>query len=276
LDENEGIPDYAASLASYHAAFAPELREMIEALPIGRGARVLDVACGDGTYSRLLAGRVGEEGSVWGIDLAPDYLDLASRQGRTGPSPDRVRYAVADLARLPFATGTFDLAWCAQSFYSLPDPVAALRALAALVRPGGVVAVLESDTLHQVLLPWPIDVELALRSAELLGFVRDSNQPRKFYVGRRLRTLFEAAGLRDVRRRCWSIVRSAPLDACTRLFLVGYLHELERRCAADLGPELARKVRPYLDPDSESYLPDRGDLDLTVVEHVVWASCSNP
>jgi ubiquinone/menaquinone biosynthesis C-methylase UbiE len=272
LAKPEGIPEYAATLAAYHAAFAPELRSMVESLPIPSGGRVLDLACGDGSFTQLLAGRVAEAGLVCGVDLASDYLKLAKALAASGPSSRRFAFAVGDLARLPFRPGAFDLVWCAQSFYSLPDPVGALRVLAGLVKAGGIVAVLESDTFHQVLLPWPIEVELALRRAELAAFVASADQPRKYYVGRRLRQVFEAAGLRGVRRRCWSLERAAPLDSSTRAFLEAYLHELGGRCGPHLSPDEARMVRPYLDPGSKDYLPSRGDLDFSVVEHVVWAT----
>lgn len=276
MSQLDGIPEYAAALAAYHAAFAPELRGMIDSLPIGQGGRVLDLACGDGSYASLLAGRVGSSGLICAVDLAPDYLKLAADRSRSGPAPDRVGFAVADLDHLPFEPASFDLAWCAQSFYSLPDPVGALKTLAGLVRPGGVVAVLESDTVHQVLLPWPIEVELTVRTAEFAAFAAETRRPQKYYVGRRLRLVFEEAGLRDVRRTCWSMVRSAPLDDCTRAYLVAYLQELERRIAPHLAPEAARAVRPYFDPDSEEYLPDRRDLDFTVLEHFVRAGPPSP
>ena len=49
-----------------------------------------------------------------------------------------------------------------------------MRRMVRLARPGGTVAVLEDDSLHQVLLPCPVEVELALRAAELKGFVGES------------------------------------------------------------------------------------------------------
>ncbi len=86
---------------------------------------------------------------------------------------------------MPFAPASFDVVWCAQSLFSLPEPLAAVTRMAELAKPGGLVAVLEDDTLHQVLLPWPIDVELAVRTAEWAALVDQSAHPRKFYVGRR-------------------------------------------------------------------------------------------
>lgn len=272
MGDRDEVPAYVSALATYHAAFAPELREMVASLPVAAGSRVLDVACGDGTYSRWLAPRVGDVGGVWSVDLASDYLDLARRATHAGPAPDRILFCVADLRRLPFAPAAFDVVWCAQSLYSLADPVATLRRMADAARAGGIVAVLESDTLHQVLLPWPIEVELAVRGAELVGFAEESEAPRKFYVGRRLRQVFEAAGLRDVRRRTWAIDRQAPLDAPTRAFLAEYLRELHQRVRPHLPPSHAAKAERLLDPDSPDYLPDWPDLAFTVIEHVVWGA----
>lgn len=266
----EAVPDYAAEMAAYHAAFATELRAMVAELPIAAGARVLDLASGDGTYTRWLAPRVGEGGGVWSVDLSAGYLELARRAAARGPAPGRVLFSVADLGRLPFDDGAFDLAWCAQSLFSLPDPAEALRALSRVVRPGGVVAVMESDTLHHVLLPWPIEVELALRAAELAGFAEESGRPRKFYVGRILHQVFEAAGLRDCRRRTWAIDRRAPLDAPTRAFLAEYLRDLRDRARPHLAPEMAARSDRLLGPGSPESLIDRPDLAFTVVEHVVW------
>jgi ubiquinone/menaquinone biosynthesis C-methylase UbiE len=269
-DVGESVPDYAAEMAAYHAAFAPELRAMVAELPIAAGARVLDLASGDGTYTRWLAPRVGEGGGVWSVDLSAGYLDVARRAAASGPAPGRVLFSVADLERLPFDDGSFDLAWCAQSLFSLPDPVEALRVLSRVVRPGGIVAVLESDTLHQVLLPWPIEVELSLRAAELADLAETSDRPRKFYVGRGLRQVFEAAGLRDCRRRTWAIDRQAPLDPPARAFLAEYLRDLHARARPRLAPEMAERSDRLLDPGSPEFLLDRPDLALTIVEHVVW------
>lgn len=264
-----GVPEYATTLAAYHAAFAPELRAMVASLPIAEGDRVLDMACGDGTYVGWLARRVGPDGLVVGVDVAPRYLDVA----REAPRPDgvlgRFGFVAATLDELPFEDGTFDLAWCAQSLFSLPEPVAAVRALTRVVRPGGVVAVLEDDTLHQVLLPWPVELELAVRRAELVGFVEESRRPRKFYIGRRLRGVFEAAGLVDCRRRTWAADRQAPLGPAERAYFAGYLADLRDRAAPHLEPATLEALDRLLDPGTDEPLLDRPDLNVTTITHVM-------
>jgi ubiquinone/menaquinone biosynthesis C-methylase UbiE len=134
------LPDYAKQLAAFHDGFAAELRAIVDSLPLEPGMRVLDMACGDGFYTRLLSERVGRRGCVVGLDSSHDYLKIA---------PDgRWDYVCGQLERLPFESGSFDFVWCAQSLYSLPEPIAALRRLREMLRPGGVIGVLENDTIH--------------------------------------------------------------------------------------------------------------------------------
>ncbi len=257
------LPGYEPMLAAYHRAFASELRAMLATLPLAPGARGLDMACGDGAYSLWLAG-LGAE--VVAVDLRPDYLKLAR-----GTTAERhIMWAAGAIAGLPFPDETFDLAWCAQSLYSLPDPLAALRELARVTRPGGIVAVLEDDTLHRVLLPWPVEVELAIRRAEFQALAEQAPDAGKFYIARRLRRVFREAGLSDVRARSFVHDRAAPLDADARCFLAEYLGDLAARVAVRLDAEMQARLRRLTDPTSGGFLLDDADFAATWVDHLVW------
>jgi SAM-dependent methyltransferase len=262
----EPVPAYQTLLGAYHRAFAPERRAMIEALPLKPGESVLEVACGDGASTAILAGRVGPEGRVVASDLLPAYLDLARQT--VGDRP-HVEYVAAGIDALPFDDGTFDLVWCAQSLYSLPDPLEAVRAMVRMARPGGTVALLEDDSLHRMVLPWPIEVELAVRAAEWAALREESDRPRKYYVGRHLRGLFLAAGLEHVAVRTWASDRMAPLDDDTRTFFASYLDTLRERAAPRLDPAMRSAFERLVEPDSPEYLLDRADLTVTVLDHVV-------
>ena len=267
------VPDYAPLLAAYHRAFAAELEAMVGSLPIRPGDRLLELACGDGAYTPWLAARVGPSGVVVGLDLSPGFLRLARREaanGGGGDGPDAsTRFVAASIERLPFAADIFDVAWCAQSLFSLPDPLDAVRRMARVVKPGGLVAVLEADTLHQVLLPWPVDVELAVRTAEWEALRDESERPRKFYVGRRLVRVFRDAGLVDLRTRTYASDRVAPLDPDVRAFLREYLTELKGRVAPRLAPAIRAEFERLADPESPESLVDWPDLAVTMIDHVI-------
>ena len=267
MAHTDRLPDYAPMLADYHRAYAKELGAMVDALPIRPGDRVLELACGDGAYARRLADRAGPTGALTAVDFSPAFLGLARDASAGAPRP--VGFAGAEADRLPFADDTFDLVWCAQSLYSLPEPVRVVAAMRRVVNPGGVVAVLENDTLHHVLLPWPVEVELAVRAAELSGLVEKQEHPSKFYVGRRLREVFREAGLGDVRQRTYVNDRQAPLDPAERGFLGAYLADLWERTRDRLAPAFRARFDRIADPSSGEYLLDRPDLTVTCLDHVV-------
>lgn len=105
------------------------------------GIRVLDVGCGPGTITADI-GRLVAPGEVIGVDRSADVVDQAA--ARTGDVPG-VSFRTGDVYALDFPDGTFDVAHAHQVAQHLADPVAALRELRRVTRPGGVVAVRDGD-----------------------------------------------------------------------------------------------------------------------------------
>jgi ubiquinone/menaquinone biosynthesis C-methylase UbiE len=260
------LPAYAPLLMNQHQAFKSEFRAIVASLPIRPGDRVLDLACGDGAYTRWLA----EAGTdVLAIDLSRAFLERAQREVMPEFSSDRVRFVQGDLRRLPLNHDCFDLVWCAQSLYSLPDPLEALKAMRQKTRPGGFVCVIENDEFHHVLLPWPIEIELALSHAQLVANIERSRKPRKFYVGRQLLELFHAAGLSDCRQRTWSFDCQAPLKPSERAFFAGHIGALRELTRPHLSPEILDEFERLACPESDCYLLNSKYFAATVLNYVV-------
>ena len=91
-------------------------------LKTAAGMRVLDVGCGIGRWSRLLAARGAR---VTGVDLSPTMIAEAQRRAATGGLAGRCRFIVQDCATLDIA-GSFDLILCVTMLQHLPD-VSAMR-----------------------------------------------------------------------------------------------------------------------------------------------------
>ncbi|HEX3659437.1 MAG TPA: methyltransferase domain-containing protein [Pirellulales bacterium] len=262
------LPDYAPLLDAYHRAYAAELAEIVGTLLLQPGDRVLDLACGDGFYARLLSDLVGAAGLVWAIDLSPDWLEHA--KASDCPSPATRGYCQADATQLPFSDDSFDLVWCAQSFYSLPSPSAAVREMVRVARPGGVVGVLENDTLHQFLLPWPVDLELEVRVAELRAFAGETSRPGKYYVGRRLSGALLAEGLEHVGEKAWATTRQAPWSEADRTFLGEYLDNLRRRVLPVLDDAALARLDAWLGDDDGHWLIERPDFTTVWLDRLCW------
>ncbi len=106
--------------------------EMVESLDLRDGARVLDVASGTGLISRLLE-RHGHK--VIALDLSPEMLERARPQGTA------VVCAAAEC--LPFPDASFDGLTFGYLLRYVADPGATMRELARVLRPGGVIGMVE-------------------------------------------------------------------------------------------------------------------------------------
>jgi ubiquinone/menaquinone biosynthesis C-methylase UbiE len=267
-DAPNDLPEYTPMLAAYHRAHAAELRAMIGDLPVRPGDRVLDMPCGDGVYSVLLAEKVGSGGGVVGVDLSESYLAMARMRAEQSAAGARACFQAGDIAALPFDDNTFDMIWCAQSMYSLPDPLGALRELRRVVRPGGTVAVFENDTLHQILLPWPAELELAVRQAQLRSLSKRGPAAAKFFIGRDLRSTFAAAGLANSIVTPYTSIRHAPLSADERTYLTWYFAYLGAQVRQYIRPKAGAWFDRLLDPRSADYLLDQPDFYVIYVDMV--------
>ena len=104
---------------------------------IEAGSRVLDVGCGTGYFTRLLA-RGEAEAHVTGVDLEQPFIDYARKRNEAERLP--VAYAQADALTLPFEDASFDIV-ASHTFLTVVDsPVKALREMLRVLRPGGTLA----------------------------------------------------------------------------------------------------------------------------------------
>jgi demethylmenaquinone methyltransferase/2-methoxy-6-polyprenyl-1,4-benzoquinol methylase len=116
-------------------------REAVRLSGAREGDRVLDCATGTGDLALSFKRAVGASGLVVGTDFCAEML--ASAPGKARKAGLEVRFEVADALALPFANASFDIASIGFGIRNVDDPVACLREMARVVRPGGRVVVLE-------------------------------------------------------------------------------------------------------------------------------------
>jgi ubiquinone/menaquinone biosynthesis C-methylase UbiE len=158
----------------------PVGEQAIRSLEIPDDGRVLDIGCGNGWATRLMAEQA-EQGRVVGIDISDEMVDLA-RESSDGFSNLEFREASAE--KLSFAENEFTHAFSMESLYYYGDIPRALQEIRRVLKPGGKFACVvdlyqENRPSHQWLEQLKVPVQL-LSIAEY-------------------RSLFEAAGFVNVR-----------------------------------------------------------------------------
>jgi ubiquinone/menaquinone biosynthesis C-methylase UbiE len=112
------------------------------ALRLAPGERVLDLGCGTGLDFTWLCPAVGPAGRVIGVDLSRAMLAAARRRARAAGWTN-VRLVQAEGGRFRLAPGRLDAALSTYALTTIPDWPAALDAMAAALRPGGRVVILD-------------------------------------------------------------------------------------------------------------------------------------
>jgi len=127
--------------AGWRAQLEPAQALMLDMAALKAGDRVLDVACGTGLVSFRASQRVGEGGAVIGTDISGEMIEtaraIAAELGIANASFHRCDAEQLATYRDRFDADSFDIALCALGLMYVPEPVAALKQMHNLLRPGG-------------------------------------------------------------------------------------------------------------------------------------------
>ncbi|HEX5227493.1 MAG TPA: methyltransferase domain-containing protein [Bryobacteraceae bacterium] len=117
-------------------------RQVLEALHLAPGERVIDIGSGPGLLASEMAAVVGETGRVCGVDPSAAMVAIASRRCAAQPW---VEFRAGSALELPYPDAGFDLAVSTQVLEFVADIPGALAEIRRILRPGGRVAILDTD-----------------------------------------------------------------------------------------------------------------------------------
>lgn len=172
------------------ARLAPLTEQLFREAGVGPGQRVLDIGSGVGDVAMIAARLVGSSGEVVGIERDP--LSIARARARMAEAGLRnVSFTQSDVSQIP-ESKPFDAAVGRFILQFLPDPVAVVRSLSRLVRPGGVIAFHEPQWTPFLTLLEPLPLSFACAS-----LVRETLQRSgaTTEMGLSLHRIYQEAGL---------------------------------------------------------------------------------
>lgn len=206
--------------------FAPSSLQALKNARIRRGMNCLDVGCGSGSVTRVMAEIVGGSGRVMGIDLDENYLDYCNSVKKS----DNVKFVKDDISKTTLLDEqAFDIVFSRFLFVHLRDKVSALKAMTRLLKKGGVMIIQELDHSPGSWLCYPHDSHVEeLRRAYVALIRRTGGDP---LAGRKLYRLMVEQSL------------SAEVSCFSPCLRMGYepLNSLGWRIMDSLKPQLIGK-----------------------------------
>jgi SAM-dependent methyltransferase len=217
------------------------------------GEAILDVGCGAGQSCLQLADRVGIEGRITGVDIAPAVLEVA-RHRASGRS--EVVFVQSDAAKLAYPDASFDSVFSRFGVMGFEDPVAAFSNFRRMLKPRGSLAFVCWRSLEEN----ELDL-LPLQAASLEG----QSDPTPFSLADSgiIRTTLTNAGFQDITIVAHDEpVSSGDLDSMLAVLL----------CVGPLGKIIREhpKLRAGAAARLRAALAERGDPRSVALNAAVW------
>jgi demethylphylloquinol methyltransferase len=136
------------------------------------GDTCLDICCGSGDITQLLAKQVGTTGTIIGADFAPAQLEnAATKIADIYPPLDQIKWIEADALDLPFTDNYFDAATMGYGLRNVTDIPCCLEELCRVLKPDARVAILDfhrpNNNLIRRFQQWYLDAIVVPKAAQL-------------------------------------------------------------------------------------------------------------
>lgn len=188
------------------------------ALAARPGERALDIGAGTGSETQVLAAAVGDGGAATGVEPNPGLR--AAAEQRAAEARSSARFVPGDACALPVQDACIGLVWCERVFQHLTEPDRAAAEIARVLRPGGRVALLDTDWATTILHPGDPEVVAVLTGGALMAAANPTAGRRLVgqlaAVGLEIDDLGSQALIQDRRKVSWPVIRMLGETAVKR------------------------------------------------------------
>lgn len=202
--------DFMNSVISFqrHKAWR---KDTMRRMNVRKGQTALDVCCGTADWTIALAGAVGPEGMVYGLDFSKNMLKIGQEKIHT-QKMNNIKLIHGNAMDIPFNDNTFDYVTIGFGLRNVPDYIKVLREMHRVAKPGGKVVCLETS---QPTIPvfrqfyytyfryiMPLLGKLLAKSFSQYSWLQES--ARDFPDREQLAEMFRQAGLVDIKVKSYT------------------------------------------------------------------------
>jgi ubiquinone/menaquinone biosynthesis C-methylase UbiE len=240
ITPNEPSPEqYLHTLQVTFPVIDPVVRSMIKELQLPTGSHGLDIGCGIGQPTLLLAESVGTSGHVKGLDISNEFIEY-------------VTFQQGDFNILPFDNNTFDWVWSKDCVgYNTSESLIAIKEIVRVLKPGGMIAIVLWSS--QMLLPGhPIlEAHLNATTQGIAPFVKGMEPKSHFFylLGR-----FREIGLKDLTVKTFVGDVHAPFSDTIRNALIEFFPMRWPDVRAELSKDDWSEFQRLCNPESSDFI----------------------
>jgi ubiquinone/menaquinone biosynthesis C-methylase UbiE len=188
-------PGYSSNVIEFMSRRSVERQASFLLPHLKSNQRLLDIGCGPATITLGLA-QIVSPGEVVGIDMAESQLNLA-RQNANQNQVQNIQFVSGSIYQLPFGDDEFDVVFSHAVFEHLKAPVAALREIYRVLKPGGLVALRSPDWDGFIIHPFSTELKAAMEYYKTIQTTNGGD----VLAGRKLKDWVQQAGFHEAK---WS------------------------------------------------------------------------
>jgi len=257
-------------LENHHAIKSRLRSELVQKIDLYSGDRVLDVGCGTGSWTFMIADRIGHRGSVKAIDLDAGALEIADSKRKSHHHRSNIYFE--QLSIFDFnEVHKYDAVTAFNSLCYVDQPEVALKAVRRALKPGGRLIVKDSDLGSDFF--WPVDrgtyYSLMIAIQEY-GSSADDNYYDPFFA-RQLPKLFNECGFEHLDTLAQSFSFVHPVDRNQRTYIAENGLMISNRANSVGERQLAAKWAALFNDESDNCIFDAPEFLYTMTEFVFQA-----
>jgi len=256
-------------LLDHHKTKENERSQMVNDLNLKPGDRVLDLGCGPGLWTSMIAERIKPNGYVIGVDLSEDLIKYAKKRIRKNPLKKIIKFQQGDFFNIPFDDNSFDVVFFGNCYAYVTEAKRVLEEQKRVTTKYG--RIIAKDFDGAIIIFHPIDPYLSAKilAATAKGLKeKPTHQFFNNYTGRELHGLFLKAGLKDISTKSYAIQKLAPLTQEAKSYITGNAKWYAEIGAPYLSETDLQEWYAHFDSTSDKYILNLEEFYFCMIEVV--------
>jgi ubiquinone/menaquinone biosynthesis C-methylase UbiE len=177
--------------------FHDETLKTLKIAGIKPGMRCIDLGCGIGNVTHLMASLVGRDGAVVGLDMNSEAINIGNKKANEKTDYNNIKFVVDNVYDTQLDSSSFDFVFSRFLFQHLTEPKKVVYEMKRLASDnGGIISTMEAD--HETWISYPYDPHLEDLRKSLVSLLCLSNSDP--FIGRKLYKIFIDCDLKSLVR----------------------------------------------------------------------------